>query len=84
MQVLYKKITFKTSTTSLKEVLLYDEHEQLKSSLSHLVTGRMIQYDTGMSDGARTSFRLMTTFHLPVNVIETKDFVVLRKSSGKN
>ncbi|CAF4410731.1 unnamed protein product [Rotaria sp. Silwood2] len=37
-----------------------------------------------MSDGARTSFRLMTTFHLPVNVIETKDFVVLRKSSGKN
>ncbi|CAF2344845.1 unnamed protein product [Rotaria sp. Silwood2] len=32
------------------EVLLYDEHEQLKSSLSHLVTGRMIQYDTGVFD----------------------------------
>ncbi|CAF1271549.1 unnamed protein product [Rotaria sordida] len=40
MQVLYKKITFETSITYLKEALLYGEHEQLKSPSSRLVTGQ--------------------------------------------
>ncbi|CAF1025268.1 unnamed protein product [Rotaria sordida] len=45
-----QKITFETSTTYLREALLYGEHEELKSPSSRLVTGRMVQCGTGAFD----------------------------------